>query len=70
MMDGNHCKNPDRCKATIQMDVLDRVCFGGGLSLDRAIRELQLDNLKYARIAKREGFDRVAKEIRNVVKEK
>lgn len=64
------CKNPDRCKAVVQMDVINRVCTAGGMDLEQAIRELQLDDLKYARLAKREDLHQVAKEIRAVCRKK
>lgn len=64
------CKEADTCKATVQMDALNRVCTDGGMDLDIAISELQLDDLKYARLAKREDLHRVAKEIRAVCHKK
>lgn len=64
-----NCKNPDFCKAVVQMDVLNRVC-GYNMDIDQAIKELGLDDMKYYRLAYREDFNWVARKIRSVIKGK
>lgn len=58
----------DESMAVTQMTVLDTVLFGGGMDIRQAISALQLDHLKYAVLARKEGLDWIADEIVEVVK--
>jgi len=64
------CKNPDKCKATVQMGVINIMCQGSGMDMDVAIRELGLDELKYMRLAYKEDYPLIARTIRRAIKEK
>ncbi len=61
-------KSCNNCLAICQMHTLDIVLSMGGMTIERALREMNLDKEKYIRLAKREGLGNIAKEIRKLLK--
>lgn len=53
--------------AVCQMNVLETVLSGGGMDISQAIVALQLDDKKYERIARSEGFEWIADQIKFII---
>ena len=53
--------------AICQMHTINTVLQFGGMNIDQAIRALDLDEKKFAKIARNEGIDWIADEIEKIM---
>lgn len=57
----------EKILAICQMNVLEAVMSGGGMSIDKAIREFGLDRKEFEDLAREENLDWIANEISKVI---
>lgn len=63
-LDGEMNELSDTDKACVQLGCLQAIYFGATMDLDQAICALSLDHPKYEKLARKEGLNEIADEIR------